>query len=102
MSGSAIPASYIVNVTPSVLNAGGIAQDLNGLLVTTDNHVPIGKVLAFDSLTAVQSYFGISGPVQALAKTYFTADINNTKRPGSLLITCYYNNQWLPAWLYGA
>jgi hypothetical protein len=102
MSGSAIPASNIVNVSPSVLNAGGIAQDLNGLLITTDNHVPIGKVYSFSSLTAVQAFFGITSAVSALAKSYFTADLNNTKRPGALLVASYYMNQWLPAWLYGA
>jgi hypothetical protein len=99
MSGSAIPASQIVSVVPSVLNAGGTGLDLNGLLVMSDNHIPIGQVYSFPNLTAVQQFFGPTSYISALAAIYFLADLNATKRPGSLLMTCYYNNQWLPAWV---
>jgi Protein of unknown function (DUF3383) len=102
MSGSAIPASQIVSIVPSVLNAGGTGLDLNGLLVMTDNHIPIGQVYSFPNLTAVQSFFGPTSYLAMLAATYFLADINATKRPGALLMTCYYNSQWLPAWLMSA
>ena len=102
MSGSAIPASQIVSVVPSVLNAGGVGLDLNGLLITMDTHIPLGEVYSFPDLTAVQSFFGPTSYISMLAGTYFLADINATKRPGALLISCYANNQWVPAWLLSA
>jgi hypothetical protein len=102
MSGSAIPAAQIVSVVPSVLNAGGVGLDLNGLLLTQDQHIPLGEVYSFPDLTSVQSFFGPTGYISALAKTYFLADINATKRPGQLLIACVYYNQWVPAWLMSA
>ena len=100
MSGSAIPASQIVSIVPSVLNAGGTGLDLNGLLVMSDNHIPIGEVYSFPNLTAVQQFFGPTSYLSMLAGVYFLADINATKRPGALLMTCYYMSQWLPAWVY--
>lgn len=102
MSGSAIPASQIVSVVPSVLNAGGTGLDLNGLLITTDNHIPIGKTYSFPNLTAVQAFFGPTSYLSMLAGTYFLADINATKRPGALLMTCWPNSQWAPGWLMSA
>jgi hypothetical protein len=102
MSGSAIPAAQIVSVVPSVLNAGGVGLDLNGLMLTMDTHIPLGEVYSFPNLTAVQSFFGPTSYISMLAGTYFLADINATKRPGALLISCYANNQWVPAWLLSA
>jgi hypothetical protein len=102
MSGSAIPASQIVSIVPSVLNAGGTALDLNGLLVMTDNHIPLGQVYSFPNLTAVQSFFGPTSYLSMLAATYFLADLNATKRPGALLMTCYNNSTYYPAWLSSA
>lgn len=99
MSGSAIPAAQIVSVVPSVLNAGGVGLDLNGLLLTTDQHIPVGEVYSFPDLTSVQSFFGPTSYISMLAGTYFLADINATKRPGQLLITCVPNYVWVPAWL---
>jgi hypothetical protein len=101
MSGSAIPAGQIVNVVPSVLNAGGVGLDLLGLLITTDNHIPLGEVYSFPNLTAVQTFFGPTSYIAALAGTYFLADINATRRPGALLMACY-GSTWLPAWLRSA
>lgn len=103
MSGSAIPAGQIVSVVPSVLNAGGIGLDLIGLLVTMDNHIPMGTVYAFPDLTSVQTFFGPTSYIAMLAGTYFLADINATKRPGSLLIATWSGGgRWLPAWLMSA
>jgi Protein of unknown function (DUF3383) len=70
--------------------------------VMGDNHIPIGQVLSFPNLTAVQQFFGPTSYISMLAGIYFLADINATKRPGALLMTCYYNNQWLPAWTMSA
>ena len=103
MSGSAIPASQIVNVVPSVLNAGGIGLDLLGLLVTWDDHIPMDTVYSFPDLTSVQSFFGPTSYVAMLAGTYFLADINATKRPGALLMAQWSGGgRHREAWLRSA
>jgi hypothetical protein len=101
MSGSAIPASQIVSVLPSVLNAGGVGIDLLGLLITTDNHTPVGEVYSFPDLISVQRFYGPTSYMAMLAGTYFLADTNATKRPGALLVSTY-GNSWLPAWVMSA
>ena len=103
MSGSAIPASQIVSVVPSVLNAGGVGLDLLGLLVTWDDHVPMDQVYSFPDLTSVQSFFGPTSYLSMLAGTYFLADINATKRPGALLIAQWSGGgRHREAWLRSA
>ena len=101
MSGSAIPASQIVSVMPSVLNAGGVGIDLLGLVLTTDNHTPLGEVYSFPDLISVQRFYGPTSYMAMLAGTYFLADTNATKRPGALLVATY-GNSWLPAWVMSA
>ena len=103
MSGSAIPAGQIVNVVPSVLNAGGIGLDLLGLLITFDDHIPLDQVYSFPDLTSVQGFFGPTSYIAAMAGTYFLADINATKRPGALLMAQWGGpGGWKPAWLRSA
>jgi Protein of unknown function (DUF3383) len=87
---SSIPASTLVNVQPSVLNAGGNAINLNGMfLTTTPNRVPIGSVASFPSAAAVSSYFGASAKETAMANIYFGGYINSTAAPGAMLWTTY-------------
>ena len=50
---STIPASTVVDVIPSVLNAGGSALDLIGLCLTPFKRTPIGSVLSFPTQAAV-------------------------------------------------
>ena len=57
---TSIPASAIVQVTPSVLGAGGTGLNLSGLVLTTNTRVPYGQVLSFGSQAAVSAYFGAS------------------------------------------
>ena len=52
-----IPASELVNVSPSVQGAGGSAVDVIGLVLTTSTRPPIGSVLSFPSAAAVARLF---------------------------------------------
>jgi hypothetical protein len=102
MSGTtAIPASQIVSVIPSVLSAGGTALDLNGLILTGNTRVPVDQVLSFPNLPGVQGFFGAQAQESMLAQSYFLGSDNSTAKPGSLLFA-QYNQAAVNAWLRGA
>ncbi|MBX9593928.1 MAG: DUF3383 domain-containing protein [Roseomonas sp.] len=84
-----IPASAIVSVTPGVIEAGGTALDLNGLLLTNSTQAPIGTVQSFASADDVAAYFGPSSTEAAAATLYFLGIDNSTKKPGALLFAQY-------------
>lgn len=86
---ASIPASAIVDVTPSVLAAGGTGLDLNGLLLTNSQRVPIGSVLSFGSPDAVSDYFGPTSDEYSWAQTYFLGFDNSNLKPGALLLSQY-------------
>jgi len=91
MSGTAntIPASFYVNVTPSVLAAGGTGVDLIELMLTTNTRVPIGQVLSFPSLDAVQTYFGPTAEEAIAAGVYFAGYTTRLITPNALLFAQY-------------
>lgn len=97
---STIPASDLVNVTPSVLSAGGDALDIVGLMLTNGARVPIGSVLSFASASAVSTYFGASSTEAALAAIYFGGFSGANKVPASLLFA-QYNQAAVAAFLRG-
>lgn len=102
MSGTlAIPASSIVNVTPSVISAGGNALDLSGMMLTTNRRVPIGTVLSFPSQASVAQFFGASSQENILAANYFLGFDNSNQKPGAMLFA-QYNQVDVGAWLRGA
>jgi Protein of unknown function (DUF3383) len=84
-----IPASAIVNVLPSVLNAGGNALILNGVMLTQNHRVPIGQVLSFPTAVAVGSFFGTASMEYSLSVIYFLGYDSSTQKPGSLLVATY-------------
>lgn len=86
---SSIPASAIVQVNPSVLEAGGRALDIIGLMLTTSARVPIGAVQPFSNANDVDSYFGSSSDEAALAAIYFQGFSNANTRPERLLFAQY-------------
>lgn len=86
---NSIPASDIVSVVPSVIGAGGSALDLNGLVLSTAERVPIGSVLSFPSASAVEDYFGASSTEAALATIYFNGFDGSNVKPGALLFAQY-------------
>ena len=101
MSGTlAIPASAIVNVTPSVISAGGNALNLSGLLLTTNRRVPIGTVLTLPTKAAVDTFFGASSQESLLAGVYFLGFDNSAQKPGAMLFS-QYNQTAVNAWLRG-
>lgn len=86
---STIPFSQVVNVVPSVLSAGGIAVDLNGLMLTQNAYAPAGTILSFATANDVATYFGATSTEASLASIYFNGYQNSTQLPGELLIANY-------------
>ncbi len=84
-----IPASQIVQSTPSVLSGGGTALDVIGLALSYNTRVPIGTVASFPSAAAVSAYFGPTSVETAFANTYFLGFTNSNKKPGALLFAQY-------------
>ncbi len=101
MSGTlAIPASAIVNVTPSVITAGGNALDLNGLLLTTNTRVPVGTVVSLATQSDVAGFFGAASTEAALATNYFLGFDDSNMKPGNMLFAQYPTAN-VGAWLRG-
>lgn len=95
-----IPASFIATVTPAVVDAGGDALDLVGLILTTSARVPIGTVHSFSSASSVGDYFGSGSTEETLASTYFGGYNGATKTPGSILFA-QYNSSAVSAYTRG-
>ncbi len=94
----AIPFSEVVNVIPSVLSAGGVAVDLNGVMLTQNPLAPYGTVLDFADETGVQDYFGASSTEAGLAADYFNGFSIASAQPGALYVTAYPESA-IAAWL---
>jgi uncharacterized protein DUF3383 len=86
---SSIPASYYVNVVPGVIAAGQSGVALVDLMLTTNTRVPIGAILAFPNLAAVQAYFGATALEATEAAVYFAGYNGATTLPASLLFAQY-------------
>lgn len=80
-----VSASRFVGVQPGVINAGGAALDLTGLLITQNPMIPIGAVPSFPNLQAVQNFFGIAAQESLMAEEYFLGYENATLTPAALL-----------------
>src|SRR6266446_2138676 len=94
----AIPASQIVSVIPSVLAAGGNAQDLIGIFLTQNTRVPYGQLLSFPTSGSVAAYFGSSSNEAALAAIYFLGFDNSNKKPAFVAFS-QYNTASISAYL---
>lgn len=102
-----IPASALVNVTPSVLGVGGDGLDVIGLVLTTSTRVPIGTVQSFPSAAAVADFFG-AGSAEAIiagggtnkGSGYFGGFTGANKLPASILFA-QYNQAAVAAYLQG-
>lgn len=86
---SSIPAKKYVSIAPGVLGTGGNPLSLNALWATQSIRVPIGQILKFAGLAAVQNFFGVSSVEAALAAIYFSGFTNATKLPGALYFGQY-------------
>lgn len=95
---STIPASALVNVIPSVIEAGGTGLVLNGVMLTTSWRVPTGGVSIFPSALAVGEYFGLTSPEYNQAVIYFNGYLGCIQLPGSLIVAQYTGGE-ISAWL---
>lgn len=91
-----IPASDLVNVSPSVENAGGTAVATVGICLTSNPRVPIGQVLSFPNGPAVTSYFGggstesvIANGAAGQGSGYFGGYNGATAQPANILFAQY-------------
>ena len=84
-----IPFSQVVNVAPGVLSAGGLAVDLNCIMLTQNSLAPYNQMLSFSSAPNVGAYFGLTSTEYTLASIYFAGFTNSTKSPGNLQFTRY-------------
>jgi hypothetical protein len=98
MAGPTIPFSQVANVIPGVLTAGGIAIDLNGVMLTQNPLVPYGAPLLFSNNAGIISYLGATSTEAGLGAIYFNGFTNCTKLPGALYMTNYPENA-IAAWL---
>lgn len=97
---STISADQIANVVPNVLSAGGNALNLNGLLLSPSNRVPIGTVSSFPNGPAVSAFFGAGSTEAVDAAIYFAGFNNSNVLPGALLVA-QYPQAAVPAYLRG-
>lgn len=103
MTTPSIPASAIVNVTPNVISAGGSGLDLNGLILTLSDYVPIGTVMEFSSAQEVADFFGPLNAEALMAAAYFDGFDGSNIKPATLLFMQYVENiPGVPPYLRGA
>lgn len=100
----AIDSRLIVNVFPSVLQAGVSDLVLNGLVLDRNTTIPLSPVyhnmLQFLDQGAVQDYFGADSPEYNFAVHYFAGYDNSFRTPERLIIA-RYPDQAAPAWVRG-
>lgn len=80
-----IPADQIVNIVPSVLNGGGKALDLNGLVLSRSPELPTLTPISFPDYLSVADYFGPSSNEAKMAQIYFAGPNGATVTPGAIL-----------------
>jgi hypothetical protein len=97
----AVNANQIVNVLPSVINAGGNALVLSGMMLTASPRPPIGALLSFPTAATVSAYFGATSQEAALASIYFLGYQNSPQKPGNLFYWQYPWQQPVQAWTRG-
>jgi hypothetical protein len=95
-----IPASAIVQIIPSVINGGGSALNLNGIMLTKDTAVPIGTLKSFASQTDVAAFFGSASTEAALASVYFGGYQGATLLPANLMFA-QFNDAAVAGYLRG-
>ena len=89
-----------MNVTPSVLSAGGSGLNGTGLILDNGTRIPVGSVVSFNGTQAVKSYFGAASAQGAEAGIYFAGFANATILPATLLMA-QFNQTSVAAFLRG-
>lgn len=95
-----IPASLIVKINPSVLNAGGSALVMNGMMLSSSWRVPVGTFQSFPTAVSVANYFGPTSIEATDSAIYFSGFSIGQQTPSALLVT-QYPTASVPAYLRG-
>lgn len=81
-----IPASWIVSVTPRLIQPGGTDLEFNGLILTENALMPLSSmVMEFTTADAVGAYFGLDSAEYAQASQYFLGYNNSFAKPKRLM-----------------
>ncbi|MEG2172374.1 MAG: DUF3383 domain-containing protein [Desulfovibrionaceae bacterium] len=81
-----ISASQIVQVNPRLLKPGGKDLELNGLLLSQSDTIPMGMVMPFGDPESVGQYFGLQSVEYRLASVYFLGYNNSFIKPRAFFV----------------
>lgn len=82
-----IPLSKDFSITPNVVTPAGSAVDANGLILTDNELVPVGKVASYFTAADVAAMMGSTSREYLAAQRYFSGYDNSSVIPGELLFT---------------
>lgn len=86
---SYIPASALVQISPSVIGASGSALSMTALVLTTSTRIPIGSTLSYPTAAAVSNAFGPTSDEAIFAGIYFQGFDNSNVKPGVITFAQY-------------
>lgn len=81
-----IPLSTDFSITPGVVAPAGDAVDANGLMLTDNELVPVGKVVSYYQSSDVSALMGSDSKEFLAADLYFDGYDNSSVIPGELLM----------------
>ena len=81
-----IPLSVDFNITPNVVTPAGSAVDANGLMLTDNELIPVGRVVSFYTAAEVSALVGSTAKEFLAAQQYFSGYENASVTPGELLM----------------
>lgn len=83
---STIPLSLDFSITPGVVSPAGDAVDANGLMLTDNELIPVGKVQSFYQGADISALTGSESKEFLAAQQYFNGYDNSSVIPGELLM----------------
>lgn len=84
---STIPLSVDFSITPNVVSPAGSAVDINGLILTDSELIPVGKVSVFYQASEISALLGSASKEYLAGSLYFGGYNNSSVIPGQLLIS---------------
>lgn len=96
-----IPISQIATVNPGVIQAGGAASRLSGLLLSQDTSIPPSALLDFFTAQSMSDWFGPAAPETTAGAAYFPGIVNGGQLPFDMLVGRYVLAD-APAGVFGA
>lgn len=82
-----IPLSVDFRITPNVVTPAGSALDANGLMLTDNELIPIGKVSEFTSASELATLLGTDASEYKAADLYFNGYDNSSVIPAKLMMS---------------